>query len=91
MKILTSLLFYLAALLPYSTLWYKKVSILKRLLFASLFQIVIFYILFFILSVTDNSAIIWDAYFYEMLFFILLIFNFILILFTWIIKGWQKK
>ncbi|CAN5637549.1 hypothetical protein BH11BAC5_BH11BAC5_01920 [soil metagenome] len=82
-------LFFLAPLLPYATLFYKKISISIRLLFACLFEIIIFYLLFLILYAVNSLDIV--GYFYEMFFIIPILLNLFLILFIWVDKKLIKK
>lgn len=87
MNILPHILFCIVALMPYLTLLYKKVNIRIRLLFSSLFEIIIFYVtMFLIIKYIDNPIFVLDGYFVEIIFACLLFFNFFAILSSWFFK-----
>jgi len=91
MKIgLTILLFFLA-LLPYLALFYKEVNIRIRLLFASLFEIIIFFTSFIVINNTIIPLTIEFAHTYEIIFLIIISFNLFIILMTWIMDRWGRK
>ncbi len=92
MKVLISIFFILAALLPYCALLYKKVSIQIRLLFASVFEIFIFLIIFLIIYYVGGATLIgYDGLSYEIIVGLTLFLNFFLIIAISIIKRWEKK
>lgn len=87
MNILSHILFCIVALMPYLTLLYKKVNIRIRLLFSSLFEIILFYVtMFLIIKYIDKPIFILDGYFVEIIFACLLFLNFLVILGSWFLK-----
>ena len=80
-----------ALLLPYLALLYKKVNIRIRLLFASLFQLIIFYILFSITIKTKNLVLLKNGYSFELIFVTSLTINFLAIVITWIFGKWDRN
>ena len=74
----------LILLLPYGTLFYKKVNIRIRLLFATLFEIGLFYGLLMIAMTAGKDML---GYIHGFIFIGIVIVNLFFILVTWIGKS----
>lgn len=88
MKTVLSIFLYLSILLPYLTLLYKEVNIRIRLLFTTLFEILILVILTIVAAYAKNDLLITSLFFYNILVCLSIGLNVFIILLTWIKKKW---
>jgi len=86
-RILLSIFFYFFILFPYSLLFYKKVSVQIRLLFVSLFEVVILFTGVMLVSGLKIDLLIWHMYFYNIFVWLSIPINIFIILVIWITKN----
>jgi len=86
MKILLSIFFLFLIFAPYSLLFYKKVSVQIRLLFASLFELFILLMGAILVYGLKIDPLIGDMYFYQALIWLIILTNILIILVIWITK-----
>lgn len=88
---LTAILVVVCAALPYSILFYKKISMSIRLVFASISEMLILLLLMLLMQVQHLNFLIGATFLYNMIVWVSILLNILTILIIWILKKTKKK
>ena len=90
MKVLTAIFLIAWIVLPYLVLFYKKVSVSIRLLFASMFEILCLLILIIVTQWGQLDFLTGTVFFYNMVVWSSVLVNVFVILIIWVLKKMRK-
>lgn len=86
MNALTEILLVVCIVLPYSILFYKKISLSIRLIFASIFELFCLLTLILLVQVGHLNFLVGTVFLYNMIVWISILANILVILSIWILK-----